>query len=214
MTFGLVVRHLFLCTWTLLAQGQAGAQVANMTPGELAVTPDFCQDVQTVNGWSQFSRPSPRSPHWVGLMGQTFWGMHHYCWALIHLQRANRAGTTAQLRAFLINEAIRDFGFVIKIAPADFILLPELYYRTGESYVLLGDYGSAMGEFTKSRKVKPDYWPPYVGEAKVLLKYGLNKEAVELLERGLTLMPNEPNLLAAVKEVNRARPRSSVPVSR
>ena len=214
MNFAFVLRRIPLFALCLLAHSQVGAQVANMTQGELALTPDFCQDVQSVNGWSQHSRPSPRSPHWVSLMGETFWGMHHYCWAQIHLQRANRVGTTPQTREFLIREAIADYYFVIKVAPADFVLLPELYYRTGDAFLLLGDFASALGEFAKSRKVKSDYWPSYLGEAKLLTKVGKKKEALELLEQGLTLMPNEPNLVAAVKDQRTPRPKLSLPAQK
>lgn len=208
MISGIAARRLLVGAWFLLAQCQVGAQVANMTQGELALTPDFCQDVQTMNGWSQFSNPSPRSAHWVGLMGKTFWGMHHYCWALIHLQRANRAGATPQFRNWSIHEAINDFGFVVKIAPADFVLLPEIHYRIGDAYLQLGDVGSAFGEFAKSRELKPDYWPPYVAEANRMLKVGMRKEALELLEQGLALMPNEPNLVAAASRANGGRPKA------
>ena len=214
MISGRVVRRLLVSIGFLLAQCQVGAQVPNMTQGELALTPDFCQDVQTMNGWSQHSNPSPRSPHWVGLMGKTFWGMHHYCWALIHLQRANRAGETPQFRKWAIQEAIDDFGFVVKIAPADFVLLPEIHFRIGDAYLLLGDVGSAFGEFAKSRELKPDYWPPYVAEANRMMKAGMNKEALALLERGLALMPNEPNLVAAVRKVNGARTKGPPPASK
>lgn len=214
MNSGRIVCGLLVGVWLMLAQCQVGAQLANMTQGELALTPDFCQDVQTVNGWSQFSNPSPRSPHWVGLMGNTFWGMHHYCWALIHLQRANRAGNTPQFRDWARRQAIDDFGFVVKIAPANFVLLPDVHFRIGDAYVLLGDLGSALVAFEKSREIKPDYWPPYVSEANLMMKVGKKKAALELLEQGLALMPNQPNLLAAVKDANDVRPKGSPPASR
>jgi tetratricopeptide (TPR) repeat protein len=194
----------------LLAQGQARSVALDITPGELALTPAFCQDVQTINGWSQHSRPSPRSPHWLGLMGETFWGMHHYCWALIHLQRADRAGTSPQQREFLIREAISDFYFVINIAPPEFPLLPELYFRTGEGFLLLGEYARALDELQKSRRSKAAYWPPYVSEANLLLKLGKRKEAMELIDQGLKVMPDEPNLLKFVNRAKDVRPREKV----
>jgi hypothetical protein len=209
MSFGSSLRRIAASTWLVTAPIMSSAQVANLTDGELALTPAFCQDVQTVNGWSQFSRPSPRSGHWVSLMGPTFWGMHHYCWALVHLQRANRAGVTPQVRSWAIREAIADFYYVVKVAPRDFVLLPEIYYRTGEAYLLLEEYGTALGEFQKSRSVNPAYWPSYVSEANLLIKTGKRKEALALLESGLAVTPAEPNLLAAVKRINADRPRKS-----
>lgn len=209
MRLGSTLRRLLASTCLALGLTQACAQVANLTDGELALTPAFCQDVQTVNGWSQFSRPSPRSPHWLSLMGPTFWGMHHYCWAMVHLQRAERAGTTPQFRSWAIREAIADFYYVVRVAPADFILLPEIYYRVGEAHLMLGEYGAALGEFQKSRNAKPGYWPPYLAEANLMLKSGKKKEAVAVLEKGLAEIPAEPNLVAALQRVNGVRPRES-----
>lgn len=174
--------------------------VNNITAGELALTPPFCQDVQVINKVSP-TNPTPRAAHWVSLMGETFWAMHHYCWALVNLQRANRGGLPQQQRHFLMREAIADFYYVIKSAPSGFVLLPELFYRAGDVYAQLGDHGAAAGEYGKSRAVKADYWPPYAGEAKLLAKLGMKDEALRLLDKGLELMPNEPNLVAAADEI-------------
>lgn len=210
-----VVCRLAVSAWLLLLlQGQAGAQVGQISKGELALTPEFCQDVQTINGWSQHSNPSPRSPHWIGKMGMAFWDMHHYCWALIRLQRVARGGMTPNQRDFEIHVAINDFNYVVDKSSqygSKFVLLPEIHYRIGDAYVLREDYGSAITEFQKSRAIKPDYWPPYVGEAKVMAKGGQRKEALALLEQGLKLMPNQPNLLAAVKNVNDRGSKGSMP---
>ncbi len=144
-------------------------------------------------------------------MGEAFWGMHHFCWAMVGLQRADRAGTPPQTRTFLINVAISDFFYVIKNSPPDFVMLPEVHYRIGEARVLLGEYVSALDEFAKSRKHKPDYWPAYVGEANVLMKVGKKKEAAELLKGALKLMPNQPNILEALGRANAAPANTTRP---
>jgi len=187
----------------LCAHGQAAAQLENITMGELALTPPYCMDVQAipVTGWSKTS-PSPRAAHWIALMGESFWAMHHMCWALIGLHRANLAGTSAHARTYLISNAVSDFGFVLKNSPEDFVLRPEVFYRRAKAEVLLGDYGAAIDDFSRSRKLKPDYWPSYVGEADVLIKAGQRREAQQLLREGLKLLPDEPNLVAALKRAN------------
>lgn len=214
MISGRVVCRLLVSAWLLWVQCQSAAQVGEISKGELALTPEFCQDVQTINGWSQYSNPSPRSPHWVGLMGQVFFNMHHYCWALIRLNRLPFKQMTPKERDFEIHVAIQDFNYVVDKATqsgSKFVLLPEIHYRIGDAYVLRGDHISALVEFQKSRSIKPDYWPPYVGEAKLMMKAGKKKEALELLEQGLTLMPNQPNLLAAAKDINDAGPKRPLP---
>lgn len=187
-----------------LVQAPAVA-IEDVTAGELALTPPFCQDVQQIplTNWSK-TRPSPRAPTWVSVMGETFWAMHHYCWALIGLHRADRAGTPPNVRAWRIKDAIDDFYFVVRNAPPDFVLLPELHFRLGEAFVQLGDYGSALIEYSKSRTAKPDYWPAYVGESNVLAKARRTAEAQDLLKEGLRLMPGEPNLASALEALSRA----------
>ena len=186
---------------------QASAAPEDITLGELALTPPFCMDVQAipVTGWSKDHR-SPRASHWEALMGNAFWAAHHYCWALINLNRAKIAGTPANTRRFLTGVAIDDFEYVLRHAPADFVLAPEIHYRIGMARVVLGEYGTAIDEFSLSRKLKPDYWPAYVGEADLLLKAGRRDEARQLVESGLKLLPDEPNLLAALSRANSVKP--------
>ena len=179
----------------------SAAEPTNITAGELALTPPFCQDVQTINGWSQYGHESPRAPHWVSLMGKTFWGMHHYCWALVNIQRSKAAGLSKQMRDFMIHSAIADHYFVVNIAPPSFVLLPEIYFRIGEAHVMVQEYPQAIAAFEKSREIKPDYWPPYVAQAELLEKMGMKSKALALLDEGLQKMPGEPTLTRHVKRL-------------
>lgn len=177
------------------------AEPTNITPGELALTPAFCQDVQTINGWTQYSRESPRAPFWIAKMGKTFWGMHHYCWALINIHRSRAPGQSPQERSFKIQSAIADYYYVVRIAPPDFVLMPELYHLIGEAHVMDKEYALAIDAYLKSRRYKADYWPPYEGHAKVLEKLGKRVEARAVLAEGLALMPSEPRLLGMFKRL-------------
>lgn len=184
------------------------SQPANMTPGEVALTHPVCEDAQGMPaGWVQHFRHSPRAPYWEGLLGKTFWDVHHYCWALIHMQRALRPGVSKQERDHTIRVAIRDYYYVINAARRNgddsMPLLPELFYRSGEAYVLLGDYAQAIIEFERSREAKADYWPPYVAQANLHQRLGMNAKARELLETALKLMPDEPNLQEALRKLGR-----------
>lgn len=188
-----------------IASAAALGQPVNMTPGEVALTHPVCEDAQGMPaGWTQYYRHSPRAPYWESVMGKTFWGVHHYCWGLIHLQRAARPGLSKQERDHMIRSAIGDFYYVINDARRNgehnMVLLPELFYRCGESYVLLGEYPKALEEYTRSRKAKPDYWPAYVGQANLYLRLGMRAQAREVLEAGLEVMPGEPNLLEVMRK--------------
>ena len=210
MKLSAFLRRLLIVLSMLSVHGQASAQLENITLGELALAADFCLDVQAmpVLGWSK-TTPSPRAPKWIAIMGEPFWAMHHYCWARIGLERATRGGVSAVARNFAIGAAISDFNFVIKNSPPDFVMLPEIYYRIGDAQQMLEDYGAALEAFAKSRSLKRDYWPPYVGEAKMLVKLGKRKEAQDLLKQGLKIMPSEPNLVAALERASAAGPHRS-----
>lgn len=186
----------------------AQAQIRNITWGELALTHPVCYDVQGIGltGWVQHWRHSPRTPYWEGKLGKIFWAMHHYCWALIHQQRANRAGTPPQVREHMHRAAVDDFYYIIKYAiqvgEPDFVMMPELYYRAGDAYLQIDDLPNALVEFQKAKAAKADYWPAYVGHAQVLERINKRKEAREVLERGLELMPGEPGLVAALARLS------------
>ena len=71
---------------------------------------------------------------------------------------------------------------------------------------MLGELAPAVEDFATSRKLKPDYWPPYLGEAKLLATLGKRKEALALLKEGLRLIPDEPNLTAALAKLTATSP--------
>lgn len=194
-------------TLAMLGSGVVRAQPDNMTLGELALTPPVCQDVQGIpaTGWVQHFRHSPRTGYWVGMLGDTFWAMHHYCWALIWLHRASAAGVQPALRDHWRRTAIADFYYVVRFSKAEFVLLPELYYRIGEVHRLLREPGKALDAFQKSREIKPDYWPAYAGLSDTESEVGRLDAARAHIKAGLELMPQEPALLARMRALDEAK---------
>lgn len=203
-------RRAALAIATVLTLGCAGAsaQVRNLTWGELSLTPPVCMDVQGIplTGWTQHFRHSPRAPYWESVLGKAFWDMHHYCWALVHQQRANRTDTSPQQREYLHRTAINDYYYIINNATErgerDLVVLPELYYRAGDAYLQINEIAAASIEFEKSRAAKPDYWPAYVGLATVQERLGRRKEAREILEKALEAIPDEPGLKNALAKLS------------
>ncbi len=188
------------CRWllalSLLSGGLPALALRDIAAGELALTPAFCQDVQSINGWSKDKGGrSPRAEHWLSLMGETFWAMHHYCWGLIQMNRARAAGVEPQIRAGLRRQAIDDYEFVLKYAPPGYVMLPEIYWRIGESYDALDQRPVALLWYEKSRASKPDYWPAYFSAAESLLILGRKDEARRMVEEGLRQVPGNSPLM-------------------
>ena len=193
-----------------LAMGGAHASYdRNLTPGELALMPAFCQDVQTVNGWEQGVRESPRAPTWVSKLGRSFWDMHHYCWARVAVHRSLATGLNQNQRDHLVESAIDDMQYVIRRAPPEMALLPEIYYFMGDYFRMLRRYGEAAESFKKSRELKADYWPAYTGLADLLLISGQRKEARAVLEQGLEVMPDEVALKSRLDRLSATPPAAA-----
>ncbi len=186
----------------LFASNSWASYERNLTPGELALMPAFCQDVQTVNGWEQGVRESPRAPYWVSKMGRSFWDMHHYCWASIAVHRSKQPGLNQNQRDHLIETAIDDYYYVVRRAPPEMALMPELYYLIGDSYKLLRRYGQAIEAYKMSRSLKADYWPAYAGHADILMLSNLRGEARAVLQEGLRVIPGEVALQSRLDKIS------------
>jgi tetratricopeptide (TPR) repeat protein len=177
------------CQWA------AAQKPENVTDGELALLPEYCPDTQGFKYGDQ-SRASPRAPYWLGLMGPSFWHHHHYCWGLLKVRRALGPGVRAELRTGGLQSAMGDFDYVVRNADPKFVMLPEIFLKMGDTYLLLGNYALAKDNYAFAARAKPDYWPAYVNWAAALERLGKKPEALTHIGVGLRLNPNEPVLRA------------------
>jgi len=166
----------------------------NITDGELALLPAYCQDVQAIRYGNASYNPSPRASYWVSLIGQSFWALHHYCWGLLHVRRSEAPGLPQVQRIGMLNTAINDYFYVINNAPRDFILAPEIFLRIGEARLALGQYGPAFESFQRARELKPDYWPAYLRWVDHLMRTNQRAAAKELAMEGLRHAPSSIEL--------------------
>lgn len=162
----------------------------NITPEELALLPRYCLDAQSFGYGDAYSNTSPNAPKWVAMMGKSFWHIHHHCWALINVRRADKAQTPKQKQVALWGEALGDFEYVVRNTPEDFILLPEILTWMGRTQAKLGQHDQAEQSFEKAKSIKPDYWPPYYHHGELLLKLGRRTEALEIVTTGLRQAPD------------------------
>jgi tetratricopeptide (TPR) repeat protein len=170
------------------------AQPDNITQAEIAMLPAYCPDTQTFGqgGRRWGDQPynwSPNAPKWVDMMGKGFFAMHHYCWTLIRLRRAERPGTPPVIQQGHREAALGDIYFVIQNTPSDFIMLPEIYTKRGEVLLLLKRDSEANEAFATARALKPDYWPAYFHWAEYLRQRGQKVKARALVEEGLRQSP-------------------------
>lgn len=172
----------------------------NITAGEMALIPPYCPDTMGFNYGDAYTNTSPRAGYWISLMGKSFWAVHHYCWGLIKLRRADAIGNSKEVRIGTLKNVIAEYNYVLENSTPDFVLRPEVLLRRGDAQLKLGEIGNAMESYEAAIRHKPDYWPAYVNWAEFLLSIKRNKDAQTFLERGLTQLPNEPKLRAAYKK--------------
>ena len=199
----------------LLLASLAGASPAqspkDVTDGELALLPPFCYDTIGMRYGDKNSNRSPRASHWESLMGQSFWAMHHYCWAKINQRRIFAPGTDPKYRIGLLGGVVGDLGYVITNSPPDFIMLPEIYSALGVVELLRKNPAAANGHFNTARKLKPSYPPPYQMWSEYLLSTGKKDEAKALLKAGLEHNSTAVSLQVMYKKLG-GDPKTIVPV--
>lgn len=188
--------QLALAVSFIMISGSAVAgRPSDVTDAEMRVLPRYCPDTMGFSYGDAYTNTSPRASYWVSLMGKGFWAIHHYCWALINLGRAQKSGVPPQIRKGLWEAARADMGYVVSNTSADFVMLPEIFTRIGEVETLLGNANKANEAFARAREMKPDYWPAYSRWAEFLIKIGRRQDALNVVISGLEHAPSAKVLL-------------------
>jgi tetratricopeptide (TPR) repeat protein len=138
-------------------------------------------------------------------MGPTFNDIHHYCWGLMKTNRAMFLVRSQQYRTFYLNSSIEEFDYVIRLAPSNFQLLPEILTKKGENLIRLDRGQEAMLELERATELKPDYWPPYAAMSDYYRKIGDLGKAREWLEAGLSVTPDVNALKRRMAEIDGAK---------
>lgn len=191
-----------LCSSTQgLAQVEWGRlmDMRRLSAAEWDQLPEYCRYTEM---W-RTHEDLPTYREWRSRLGPAFDGMHHYCFGIVKGYRASSPALAGQSqhRTALLGSAIDEIEFVLRSAPEDFVLRPEVLLRGGQFAARLEAYPRALEYFEASIKAKTDYWPPYLEIANVNLKIGRRQHAVEVLERGLIMMPAQPQLKAALSRI-------------
>ena len=185
-------------------QSRADNAPENMTPGEIARLPPYCPvrlEADMNQRYRGLQNMTPPVAHFVGLMGDAFWAMHHYCWAQIRVNRVMAGGLAPVIRQGTLLGAIADYEYVVHNSKPNFVMLPEVFLKIGDTHVLMKNYPKASEAFAKSRSLKPDFWPPYSHWANVLELTVSKKAALAHLEEGMRAAPAATALQAQYKRL-------------
>lgn len=183
----------------LLTSGANASLLEAPQAHEVALLPEYCKHAQLF--LEKFGNRK-EEVFWSDQMGRrNFQAIHHYCWAMVAIQRANRAGVSANVRLHNLNSAVSDIDYVLQAATTDFVLLPELWTRRGEVLLRIKRHRNAEESFEKAIKIRPDYWPAYVGFAQTYLDQGKKVQAREIVNLGLKHVSDRRALERMLREM-------------
>jgi tetratricopeptide (TPR) repeat protein len=189
----------------VFAQGQIPGypnSVKAADPREVAMLPRYCIHTQIFRDRVPGGNSPDEISRWTAVMGDTFNHMHHYCLGLMNFNRATLLARQVHVRHFYLDDAVREFDYVLERAPKNFILLPEILTKKGEALIRRGVGARAIEPLELAARIKPDYWPPYAHLSDQYKEAGDLKKAREWLETGLTHSPDANGLQRRLKELD------------
>lgn len=149
------------------------------------------EELTTLPPYCKYSNDVGRTPNeffaeWRVRMGEGCRGWHHYCWALVSLNRTFQPRIKPQQREFLHKEAIADINYVVKNSDGGQCrLMPEILTKRGNSEAFLKRYADAEKSYREALGFLKDYWPAYRGLAEIFLAQGRRADARSVLEDGI-----------------------------
>jgi tetratricopeptide (TPR) repeat protein len=184
--FGLLL-FIYLMMNTLLYSPSVSAIGSfSPTPAELALLPPFCGP--RAERWgNDISRPEVA--YWIGIFGKDYQHMHHYCDALLSINRA-QASMNAQERGASYSRALNNLEYTQKAASAGFVLWPDVLHNRARIERSRGDMVAATSSLREAIKRNADYAPPYAELADIYVVLDQRGEARKVLEEGLARQPD------------------------
>ena len=141
---------------------------------EMRSLPPFC--AVRLNG----TQGSPEWNSWRSQIGENFLDIHHYCFALVAVNRYWGARNPAD-RGFYLQRALNNFNYIIEAAKPDFTLRADVYSDRGNLFKLMGKPGDAVKDFNQALSINPRNAKPYLQLADL---YMGSKDTTRALETG------------------------------
>jgi tetratricopeptide (TPR) repeat protein len=169
----------------------------------IAMLPEVCRYKLARMEGRPYGNPA-EAARYQALLGPMDTHIHHYCYGLIITYEVKLSRRmTPQARNHALGQSIVEFDYVISRAPADFILLPEILTKRGESLLALRRVQDAHSTLSRAIETKPDYWPAYAVLSDYYKASGELDKAREWLDKGLGASPSAKALEARRVELKR-----------
>ena len=167
----------------------------------MPLLPPYCKYTQLYNRIAPGGDNASRRNYWSRLLGpENFFHLHHYCWALEDIARANFFARNAVDRRYKLEASLTSFEYVIARVKPDFVLLPEILTKQGETLLKLGK-SEGVTPLIRAIELKPDYWPPYAVLSDYFQRLGDLRSAREWLEKGIPVVTDTKPLVVRLKKL-------------
>ncbi len=186
------MRLIFFLSFTFLISTKCAFAVKPFaaSDAEVAVLPKYCE-VKL-----RKERPSYEQQHnyWSNIFGKDDWNnMHHYCYALYHINRYYSELRPADRRHYA-KVAINNLDYVINRATPNFKFLPEILVKKGTILSSIGEKNKAIMLFNDAIRINPKYAPPYKKLSQIYIDNNQFNEAKSILEKGIKNIPKSKSL--------------------
>ena len=181
--------EIFVLTWLamLLSIPTAMAGWAP-TPAEMATLPPYC-----AAKFDEGKNPE-LAKTWRSTMGWEFMHIHHYCAGLNFVNRAAGMTSANKDRQGVLQQALRNFDYMLTNTPPDFYLRPEILMNRGIALSMLNRTGEAVGDLLKSIEANPKQPRAYMTLADMYDKQRNRAKALETVTEGLRHNPDTKSL--------------------
>ncbi len=159
-------------------------------PREVALLPPYCKYTQEFEEKVPGGTDKAEKAKWQATLGAAdFNALHHYCLGLMNANRGMFLARTEQVKNFFLEDALREYDYVIERVRPDLALLPEVFARKGDALLRLGLVPDGLAAIERAIRLKPDYWLPYAYAGDFFKRTGDVARARSWFEKGLAAAP-------------------------
>jgi tetratricopeptide (TPR) repeat protein len=189
---GIAMRTILSLLLATLSAYAMADQIKNLQ--ELALLPPYCRGTQQIRMISKDPKPIAE---YEAIYGESYFHLHHYCWALDSENKAFGIRDKV-LRESKLNQALNDIKYSLDHAKSGFVFLPDMYNSQARILFTLRRDPEAVAALIKAIEAKPDYIPAITRLSDYFVDIGNKAQAIKVLEDGIA---NTENASALIKKL-------------
>lgn len=194
------VLYVLVLAWAWGANPAAALDMSvRPNAGEMRSLPPYC--AARLNA----AQGSPEWNAWRAQLGENFIDIHHYCFALVAVNRYWGA-RTPQDRGFFLQRAQNNFDYIVNAAKPDFPLRAEVHVKRGSLFRLMGKPGEAAKDFNQALAINPRLVKAYLQLADLNGAGKSRQRALEVVTEGLRHVPDSTALQRRYLELGGKKP--------